>query len=263
MNKFIEKLVKTIKDNYILDIIKLEKNIESTVGNVYIIYSNKTKFVAKTYDDLTHVKSMVNIHSNLSDEFHIPKIIKSINNTSYVEISSSNYIILYSFLDGVQIGKKFDKFNEETIKNIALELRKLHELTNNKNKYNLNKVPKNEERKPIIHYDLTKGNIFYNKNKIGFIDFDDAKYGPSICDVAIIIALLFFSKKRGIDKKSINTFIDTYYGKDEKLKLKEIKYIKEIAINWINYTLDNNNFKPSTTESFEIKKKLIQDNLFN
>mgnify|MGYP003308183202 CR=1 FL=1 len=50
-------------------------------------------------------------------------------------------------------------------------------------------------RKSILHFDLTKGNVFYN-NKIEFIDFDDAKYGNSIYDVTILIGFLFISKKR-------------------------------------------------------------------
>ena len=50
--------------------------------------------------------------------------------------NNNRYFVLYSFLTGVQIGK-LDKLNKQIVTNIALELRKLHELTNNKNKYNL------------------------------------------------------------------------------------------------------------------------------
>lgn len=263
----IEELVKIVSDNYLIKITKLEKNEESTVGNVYIIYSNNEKFVAKIYDDLNHTKSMIKLHFDLSNKFHIPKILQTKNNTGYVKLLDSKYIVLYSFLDGTQLGRKFDKLSEDGIKKIALELRKLHELTRDKNKYNLKEVPfiksGDIERKSLLHFDLTKGNIFYNKGKIGFIDFDDAKYGPSVCDVAILVALLFFSKKRGVDKKGLNVFIDAYYSKDISLKFQEIKYIKEIAIKWVNYTLKHNEFNPSTTESFEVKKKLIEENLFN
>jgi len=263
----IEELVKIVSDNYLIKITKLEKNEESTVGNVYIIYSNNEKFVAKIYDDLNHTKSMIKLHFDLSNKFHIPKILQTKNNTGYVKLLDSRYIVLYTFLEGAQLGKKFNILSEEVIKEIALELRKLHEFTKDKNKYNLKEVPFIKscdiERNSLLHFDLTKGNIFYNEGKIGFIDFDDAKYGPSVCDVAILVALLFFSKKRGVDKKGLNVFIDTYYSKDISLKLQEIKYIKEFAINWVNYTLKNNEFNPSTTESFEVKKKLIEENLFN
>lgn len=263
----IEELVKIISEKYLIKVTKIEKNEESTVGNVYIIYSYSEKFVAKIYDDLNHTKALIKLHSDLSNKFHIPKILQTKNNTRYVKLLDLKYIVLYSFLDGTQLGKKFNKLSEEVIKEIALELRKLHECTKDKNKYNLKEVPFIKscdiERNSLLHFDLTKGNIFYNEGKIGFIDFDDAKYGPSVCDVAILVALLFFSKKRGVDKKGINVFIDAYYGKDISLKFQEIKYIKEIAINWVNYTLENNEFNSSTTESFEVKKKLIEENLFN
>lgn len=267
MIKNVEELVKIVSDNYLIKVTKIEKSEESTVGNVYIIYSNSEKFVAKIYDDLNHTKSMIKLHSDLSDKFHVPKILQSKNNTGYVELLTSKYMVLYSFLEGIKIGKKFNELSEEITKKIALELRNLHELTRNKNKYNLKEVPFIKscdiERNSLLHFDLTKGNIFYNESKIGFIDFDDAKYGPSVCDVGILVALLFFSKKRGIDKNNLNVFIDTYYGKDLTLKLQEAKYIKELAINWIDYTLENNEFNPSITESFEEKKKLIEENLFN
>jgi len=267
MIKNIEELIKIVSDNYLIKVTKLEKNEESTVGNVYIIYSDSEKFVAKIYDDLNHTKSMIKLHSDLSNKFHIPKILQNKNNTGYVQLLDSKYIVLYTFLDGIQLGKKFNKLSEGVIKEIALELRKLHELTRDNNKYNLKAVPfiksYDIERKSLLHFDLTKGNIFYTEGKIGFIDFDDAKYGPSVCDVAILIFLLFFSKKRGVDKKGLSVFIDAYYSKDISLKLQEIKYIKEIAIKWVNYTLKHNEFNPSTTESFEVKKKLIEENLFS
>lgn len=257
-------LKKIISDEYLLNIIKIDKNKESSVGNVYIIETDKTKFVAKIYDDLNHTLSMINLHSNLSNKFYIPKIILNKNNTGYIKINNSKYIVLYSFLEGIQIGE-FNELNENIIKMIATELRKLHDMTNNLNKYKLKDVPFNIDynltRKSLLHFDLTKSNIFYN-NKIGFIDFDDAKYGLSVCDVAILIALLFFSKKRGVNKKGINIFVDNYYGKDLDLKLSETKYIKEIAIKWIDHTLNCNEFNPSTKESFEIKKRLMEENLF-
>ena len=262
----IEKdLKKILEEKYLLSIINIEKNKESTIGNVYIVYTQTKKYVVKIYDNLDHTKSMTLLHSDLYNKFNIAKIIRSKNNDLFIETPDSRYIVLYSFLDGIQIGK-LDNLNDKTIKQIAIKLRRLHDLTKVIN-YNLNKVPFNDynlKRKSLLHFDLTKGNIFYNeeKNDIGFIDFDDAKYGSSICDVSILIALLFFSKKRGVDNNSLNLFIDTYYDKDLDLKLQETKYIKEIAINWINYTLENNEFNPSTNESFEVKKKLIEENLF-
>ena len=77
MKKNIEELVKIISDNYLIKIDKLEKNNESTVGNVYIVYSSTEKFIMKIYNDLNHTKSMINLYYDLSKYFYIPKIIKN------------------------------------------------------------------------------------------------------------------------------------------------------------------------------------------
>ncbi|MBQ2946507.1 MAG: phosphotransferase [Bacilli bacterium] len=257
-----KKLKKIISNEYLIHVLKIEKNIESTQGNVYIIYTKNNKYVLKIYYDINHVKSMTQLHNDISNKFNVPNIIKNKDNKSYV-FFDSKYLVLYSFLEGIQIGKLI--LDSELVKKIALELRRMHDFIK-VNNYNLNKVPFNDynlKRKSLLHFDLTKGNIFYNQGEIGFIDFDDAKYGSSVCDVAILVALLFFSKNRGVDIEGLNVFIDSYYGKDLSLKLNEIKHIREIAINWVNYTLENNEFNASTTESFEVKKKLIEENLFN
>ncbi|MBR6690544.1 MAG: phosphotransferase [Bacilli bacterium] len=255
-----KKLKHTINKEYLIDVLKIEKNLESTQGNVYMVYTKNNKYVLKIYDDLNHTKSMTKLHNDLCSKFNIPGVIKNKDDKLYINFNSK-YLVLYSFLDGIQIGKI--GLNNELVKKIAKELRRLHDSTK-VNSYNLNNVPFNDyklKRKSLLHFDLTKGNIFYNENKIGFIDFDDAKYGSSVCDIAILISLLFFSKKRGVDIDNMNLFIDAYYNSDTKLKKEEIKYIKEIAIKWINHTLENNDINPSTNESFKIKKKLIEEYL--
>ncbi len=114
----------------------------------------------------------------------------------------------------------------------------------------------------MVHFDLTRNNIFrLNNGQIGFIDFDDAKYGDSVCDIAILIANLFFSKTRGVDKIGMNKFIEEYYKDEVNLKKEEIPLIKEYALCWIDYVLNGNEFDTSTTESLEIRKKLINDNM--
>lgn len=255
---------KIIENNYLINIFEIEKSAESTVGNVYIIYTSNKKYILKIYEDLNHTESIILLHKDLSNNFNIPNIVSTKDGNSYVN-EDKKYYVLFSFLEGIQIGR-LDKLDSNIIKYIALELRKIHDLTST-NKYKLDETDLCEDynikRKSLLHFDLTKGNIFYNleKDSIGFIDFDDAKYGESICDVSILIALLFISKKRGIDNDNIKLFIDTYYSDDFKLKNEEIKYIKEISTKWINLTLENNEFNPSTKESFEVKKKLIEENL--
>lgn len=255
-----EDIKNILEKEYLINIIDISKSDESTVGNVYIIYTNNSKYVLKIYDNKKHTESITLLHTNLSSKFYIPKIIFNKDSNLYIQISS-NYMVLFSFLEGIQIGK-LDRIDDNIIINIAKELRKLHDETSI-NDYKLDEVKCDIERKSLLHFDLTKGNIFYNEGKIGFIDFDDSKYGPSIYDVAIIMCLLFFSKKKGIDKNNIKLFLDTYYEYDNDLKYKEVKYIKEIAINWINDVLANTEFNPSTKESFEVKKNLIQEYNFN
>ena len=140
----------------------------------------------------------------------------------------------------------------------------MHDKTEGTNMFNLKEVPfkidKALTRCSMLHFDLTKVNIFYNdkNDKIGIIDFDDAKYGPSVVDVAICCSLLFISKSKGIDTDGINTFINEYYSNDNK---NEIMFIKEIALEWTKYILNNNQFDTSTNESFKLKKELIEKEL--
>lgn len=257
----IEKIKELIHSNYLIDIKDIEKNSDSTVGNVYIIYTDKNKYVLKIYEDLNHTESMIKLHSDLCDKFNISKIIVNKNNKGYTKLENK-FIVIYSFLDGIQLSKKFKNIPSEVIKELALELRQFHDTTNGLNNYNLNGIPFEYEsdikRYSTLHFDLTRDNIFYIGDKIGFIDFDDAKYGPSVCDVAIILSIMFFSKKRGVDIDGLNLFVNEYYGNDLELKNFELPYIKEFAIKWIDYVMSNNEFNCSTKDSFNIKRELIE-----
>lgn len=264
--KKLNSLRKAICEKYDLNISNIEKNEDSTDGNVYILYDQSKKYVAKVYNDLKHVESMVNLYFDLyNNELDVPKIIECMNKEKYIKLSNNSYVIIYSFLEGSQLGEKFKALPEQIIKDFAIELNKFHNITCNSNVYNLKEVPficdKKIDRCSALHFDLTRMNIFYNedkKNKIGFIDFDDAKYGASICDVAIASANLFFSKTRGADIKGFNLFIDSYYGENIELKEKELPYIKDYAIRWIDYIMAGNELDTSTTESFIVRKELIE-----
>ena len=101
--------------------------------------------------------------------------------------------------------------------------------------------------------------------KIGLIDFDDAKYGETIIDIAILIANLYFSKTKQTNIEGIKTFLNEYYKNDNELKKTEIVLIKSAAEKWIDYVLNRNILESSTTDSFKVKKEklknLILDNL--
>lgn len=249
-------LEKIIKDNYNLDIISITKNEDSSDGNVYNIKTKDNKYIAKIYNDKEKAENMINLHTSLN-ELYIPKIIMTKNKKYLLEIENK-YIIVYTFLEGKQIStyikENNDKYNEEIIILIAKELKKFHDLTLNK-KYNLQTIEfaNNLERQSVLHFDLTKENIFIKDDKIGFIDFDDVKYGDSVCDIGILLSFLFVSKKRGVDKNSIKIFLDNYY-ENEELKNKELKFISKYITNWVDYIEDGHEFDSSLKDSFEFKK---------
>ena len=251
-----------IKSEYDLDIINIIKNEDSTDGNVYNIETSSNKYIVKIYDDLNKATNMINIHNFLCD-MYIPRVIQTKDKKYYLEYNGK-YIVMYSFLEGIQVSK-YIKENDNTYTNdivisIAKEIRKLHDLTLN-NSFNLETITfaNNLKRKSLLHFDLTKENIFIS-DKIGFIDFDDSKYGDSICDIAILLCFLFVSKKRGIDNKNIKLFLDNYYREDEvDLRNEESSYIKKYMYNWINYILDNHEFDSSLKDSFLFKMDSINN----
>ena len=263
-----ERIISRIIKEYDLKVEDVEKNKESTDGNVYIIKAQQKKYVLKVYDDLDHVKSMCKVHTFLaSNSINIPVIIPNKKDEQYT-IISNHYGILYSFLPGKAIDDIWNQSKDDLIKIIAREMRRFHDLTANNNSFLVPnvpfKVPTELERKSLLHFDLTKSNIFYYPKweyKIGFIDFDDAKYGPSFVDVAITCALLFITKANGLDKKRMNLFLKEYYHENILEMKKERKYLKEVALNWVNYIMNENEFDTSTNESFEVKKSLIESEI--
>ena len=262
-----KELMRVLKEKYDLNIKKIKKNEQSTDNNVYEIYCSEKKYIVKIYDNIVHTESMVSLHNKLAmSKINIPKIIHTKDRKNYTKILEEYYVVVYSFIDGKQIGwdGQTGKLDKETIISIAEELRKIHKVTSNDNEFNLPALPfeNNNIRKSVLHFDLTRNNIFKTSNQeISIIDFDDAKYGDSICDIAILSANLFFSKTRGVDLDGMKEFINQYYIDNLDLKSKEEPLIKKYALEWIKYILDGNEFDTSTTESFEIRYKLINENL--
>lgn len=255
-------LEKIIKESYEIQINNITKNFDSTDGNVYLIKSNNNKYIFKIYNSLEHTQSMIKLHNFLNENnLYVPRIIQT-KNKEYYKKYNDKYIVMYSFLEGSQLKDIIQTVDNKTILKLAKEIRRLHDLTENIT-FNLKHIDFNLEtefkRKSILHFDLTKDNIFINKDEIGFIDFDDAKFGPSVYDVAITISLLFLSKSRGAELDKIKTFIDSYYESETQNKEIELPYIKSIALKWIDYLLTKNSFDTSTKESFEVKKKLIEE----
>lgn len=249
-------LFDSIKNNYNLDIISIVKNDESSDGNVYNIITADDKYILKIYDDLDKANNMIDIYNYLK-ELYVPRIILTKNN-EYLFKFDNKYVIVYSFLSGMKVSELIinNLYSNDIIIFIAKEVRKLHDLTLNK-KFNFSTIDfaNNLKRKSVLHFDLTKDNIFISNNQIGFIDFDDAKYGDSVCDIAILLSFLFISKKRGVDNEGIKLFLDNYYTESEvQLRNEETVYIKEYINCWVEYLLDGHSFDSSLKDSFDFKK---------
>ena len=261
----INKIINILNEIYHISVKSIEKNNESTDGNVYMIKSNTEKYVAKIYNNIEHTNLMINLHNKLRlQRINIPEIIQTKENENYSKMSKDNYMVLYSFIDGnsIKTEVKKGKIDNETIKLIAKEVRKMHKATISQNKLNLPLMPFENKsmRKSLLHFDLTKDNIIKAcNNKIAIIDFDDSKFGDSVCDIAILIANLFVSKKYGFYLEGMKKFLDEYYFNEIELKNKEVPLIKEYTLKWIDYILSENEFDTSTTESLEIKYKIINE----
>ena len=159
---------------YNMDVISIEKNEESTDGNVYIILdSNQTRYAIKVYDNIKHANAMTNIHTYVNEiGLNAPKIITN-NLGEKITKHKDRYIVCYSFVEGVKL--KDINLSDEIISNIANYLRALHSI--NSNRFNVEAIPYSIDanRQSILHFDITKHNIFINQednNTICFIAFD-------------------------------------------------------------------------------------------
>lgn len=251
-----------IENNYNLENIEIIKNEDSTEGNVYNLTTMQKKYILKIYNDESHAIAMNEIAEKLNcKNFYIPIILTNANNENYTKIDNK-FFMIYSFLEGKKIGEAFGNIPNEISKKLAQELKKFHNECIELDNIKLKEISffNNEMRRSVLHFDLTRCNIFYNENNkmIGFIDFDDAKYGESVIDVAILITNLYFSKTRGAHIEGVKTFIDEYYKNDYETKKIEVPLIKAAAIKWINYILKGNKFNASSLDSLEIRKTLIE-----
>ena len=241
-------LIELIKTEYSLDIDLVEKSNESTDGNVYIIstINNELKFVVKIYTDIEHANTMTKLHSCLKKQGVLaPDVIKNNEGDLCTKVSNNVYVVCYSFIQGRKL--KEVELTNYIIKDVACYLRRLHDIKNNR--YNLKEIPFeiNSNRHSVLHFDVTKNNIFLDvNNNICFIDFDDAKFGPSVCDIAIALTNLFISKANGIDTEGMKLFIDSYYRDDKLLKEAELPIIKDAATKWLKSIMNNQNFDTST-----------------
>ena len=146
-----------IEEKYGLLINEIEKNVDSTDGNVYILHSS-CKYVMKIYDNKEHVLSIVKLHNDLIRMgIKVPEVILTKNKRSYISLNDDQYIVIFSFLQGKGIGEVYDDIDEVLSIEIAKELKKIHKFTNGENIYNLKKVPfyvdESFNKSCLLHFD--------------------------------------------------------------------------------------------------------------
>ena len=89
----IEELKNFIENKYNIKLKNIEKSEESTDQNVYFLYCEKEKYVAKIYKNIEHTKSMILIHNYLSNcGLYVPKIIQNNNENEYCKLNDKEYI---------------------------------------------------------------------------------------------------------------------------------------------------------------------------
>ena len=74
---------------------------------------------------------MINIHKDLrKNGMNVPKIILNKENNGYTSLDDGKYCVIYSFLDGDEIGNLFKNINAEVSSKIAKEIKKIHKISN-------------------------------------------------------------------------------------------------------------------------------------
>ena len=190
INNEIEKKLMNICKLFMDNCYKVEKNEDSSDGNVYVLYCEKNKYIAKIYNDILHAQAMINLHQNLDNAgISVPRVIYT--DCNEIDNNSCEYIVIYSFINGKQISDMLHngKVEDNLIIPIAKKVRKMHDTFVNENQFGLPELSFDtyNNRKTVLHFDLTKSNIFSDENaNIAIIDFDDARYGSAIYDISIL-----------------------------------------------------------------------------
>jgi len=232
---------------------KSHKNIFTGTNTIYIIKTNKGKFLMKIFENasLKFVKDQINLMEFLKKtKVSTPKIINTKSNQGLL-IYNKNKIIIQEFIEG----KNPVKFSLELIKDLAKKFgtlgqillkykkkpnsdwKKNHEFKlinwKIKNISNINveeeskslikflkKININKLRKSIVHGDLTDSNfLIKNKKLLAFIDWDDFHEDYLIYEISVFIAHCLITKKE-IKTKLIKSFL-TEYQKVIKLNNEE------------------------------------------
>lgn len=115
--------------------------------------------------------------------------------------------------------------------------------------------------KGVVHGDYDVGNILFEKNLTGVLDFDNACYTNLIYDVAMLIYYWTSFKDSGVDFKESKNLINLYQeirplnDTEKKYLFDQLKMICLVYSGWFFYNSIN---KSSGSDIFEKSKKRIE-----
>jgi len=202
---------------------------------------SSTNYLLKTSKKSYIIKIFNSLHVNIKFEFQImQKAYKKAIGAKPIFFDEENSIMVYEYINGFHK----NKLKAKEIKNIALLLKKLHQIKIVKKFFN------HKKNYVLCHHDLNPKNFIFS-NDIKLIDWEYAGMNDCYFDLATIIV------EFGLSKKDERLFLQTYFKnsyKIDKSKLYtfKIKYIK-ICIDWFKN-------QDKQKEQLKFKKKLYECN---
>ncbi len=214
---------------------------------VYILFTNKGKFLFKLYESASfkEVESEISLLEIISS-LPVPKVISDKNLKKIGEFREK-FFVVYSFLEGESLSFA----NEIHLKEIGEFLGKFHSLSENisidrenrftvfKTKELLDKVDRIDkepfkrvfreiknlkiEQDGLIHGDLFLDNAKFNKERLsGVFDFSDFCRGSFLFDAGVVVASWCFKKEK-FNLKLADSFISSYNRfSNKKISLLEV-----------------------------------------
>ncbi len=200
-------------------------------------FSN-TNYLLKTSKNSYLIKVFKSLHVNRKFEFEVAEeAYKKDIGAKPIFLDEENSIMICEFLKG----KHKYKLKIKDINNIALLLKKLHQIKIDKKLFNYKKDY------VLCHHDLNPKNFIFS-NSIKLIDWEYARLDDRYFDLATIII------EFNLNKYQQKVFLNTYFKNRFKVNTKEISSFKTIYLNiCIKWFKKQNHHK----EKLKYMKKLL------
>ena len=262
-----DKIIKKMQENGI-NVTKISKITNSYSSSVYVVYSNKGKFIFKILYNESKQKNEAKYLKILQNDLNVPKLLFSGN-------INGKYFNVMTFVEGKNLTDEMANIlSFENIYDLGRLLGKLHNIkfsNNGKNSWHaylikslskahqnlkfisLNekvyeylikyiKMPQNTYDNVLLHLDFRLGNIIIDE-KIYLIDFESMKNGDSCFD--------FLKIYRILNKKQFEKFLNGYNS------------IRKIPINLMERLEFYNIFDAYTSLNWCYERKALNSDFYN